>query len=111
MTMLRRISGSSSITSIFFITSFGEHRQSDGDNSSFAEVARQAELASVQLDAALDQQQAETGSRPAAHVAAPMKGSEQPLLILLRDADPVVLDHAHHESIFPKNTEANRDAR
>ena len=52
-------------------------------------------LPTVQIGTAFYQQQAESRARTSPHVAAAMKGFEQLLLVLLRNANPLVTNHAH----------------
>src|SRR5262245_48509505 len=91
--MFRRISGSSSMTNIFFMIR-SKYRKVDDDSCSFGKLAVEPNLSAVQFGAALDQQQAQPASRARADVAAAMKGFEQLLLICLGDANAAVTNDA-----------------
>ena len=73
--MFRRISGSSSITNIFFM-SHSEHGKLDTDGGALADAAAHLHLPAVQVGAAFHQQQAQPGTRAAPHIATPMEGIE-----------------------------------
>src|SRR5256885_1424841 len=98
---LRRISGSSSITKIFFILlrngwqwlalklgrrlgAIGQFRQPDGHPGAFTDFAFDVNFSAMQIDAPFDDDQAQTGARAVADVSATMKGREQPFAAGLR---------------------------
>ena len=58
--------------------------------------------AAVQLDQALDDRQAEAGAAMLGALAAALEALEHALLLLLRDADALVLDRErHHAGLAP----------
>ena len=91
--MLRRISGSSSMTSIFFISWF-QNRQPDSYRCAMSDFALNPHLAVVQFHATFYEQQAQSGAGPASDVGAAMKGGKQHLLIVLRNPDSLIANNA-----------------
>src|ERR1051325_1794635 len=91
--MFLRISGSSSMTSIFFMVR-SKNGKLDDHSCPFANFAVHLHLPVMQVGAAFHQQQAESGSRTGSYVAPPIKGLKQLLLIVLRNANPPIADDA-----------------
>src|SRR5262245_20515062 len=108
--MFRRISGSSSITKIFFMA-FSKCWQLHRHGRAFAQLALDLHFLAVQGTAALHQQQAESGAGTRSDVAAARKGAEQMLLILLRNAYPLIADHADHVASVLRHKEMHRCSR
>ena len=92
--MFRRISGSSSMTSIFFMVRAKNGKPYD-HRSPFADFTFHLDLPAVQFSAAFYQQQAKPGAGTSSHIAAPMEGLEQLLLIDVGDADPLIANDAY----------------
>src|SRR6185295_10631734 len=99
--MFRRISGSSSITRIFFITRSSDLRfatvrcsSKNGEPHShgraFADGAFDLDRALVQFNATFDDGQSQPGSRRVADIEAAVKGAEEPFPVRLRNADAAV---------------------
>src|SRR5438477_509651 len=105
--MFRRISGSSSMTNIFFIV-----RSKNGNlhrhGCALADLAVELHLPAVQFGAAFHQQQAKARARTCPHVAAAMKGVEHLLLIFFRNANPLVTNHTHCVMPVPRHREMHR---
>ena len=79
---------------MFFIISLKSgkpHR----DGRAFAEFAYNLHLPAVQIDAAFHEHQTKSRARTSPYVAVAMKGFEKLLLIFLRNANPLVANHAH----------------
>src|SRR6478609_9046077 len=92
--MFRRISGSSSMTNIFFMI-FLKSGKPHRHGRACAEFAFNLHLPAVQIGTAFHEQQAEPSAGSRSYVAAAMKGFEQLLLIFLWNANPLVTNHAH----------------
>src|ERR1043166_5726164 len=107
--MFRRISGSSSMTSIFFMAR-SKRRKSHRYRRAFAESALDLQFPAVQVGAAFHQQQAKARARARADVAAAVERAEQVLLVLRRYADALVADHAHRVVSFARHVELHRGA-
>src|SRR6185312_14114240 len=107
--MFLRISGSSSMTNIFFMV-FSKYGKPDRHNCSPANLAVHLEVATMQFRAVLHQQQAKTGAGPCPHVAAAMKCLEQSLMILFRNTDAFVTNNADEIATIPLHREAYRCA-
>ena len=90
--MFRRISGSSSMTSIFFMGS--KNRESNGDGGACTEGALEMDPAAVKFGAAFDQEQAQAGAGSRPDIAAAVKRFEQAILIFLWNADAMIANHA-----------------
>src|SRR5438477_13206599 len=105
--MFRRISGSSSMTNIFFMVR-SKHGKPDRHGCAFAKFAVQLHCPAVQVGAAFHQQEAKSRARARPDVAAAMKGAEQMLLILFWNADPLVTNHAHRVTSVPRHKEMHR---
>src|SRR3954451_7754357 len=108
--MFLRISGSSSITNIFFMIP-SKNRQTDGYGCAFPDAAVQLHLPSVQIRAAFHQQQAQPSPRTRPDIAPAMKCLEQLLLILPGDANSAVTNDAHGIGSVPVNPEVHGRAR
>src|ERR1035438_1505630 len=108
--MLRRISGSSSITNIFFMVR-SKNGQPDDDGCALANPALHLHLPAVQFGAAFHQQQTETGPGTAPDVAAAAKGLEQLLLILRRNPNPPITNDAYGVRPVPGHREMHRRSR
>src|SRR5437899_7336976 len=89
--MFRRISGSSSITNIFFMNRF-EKWKGDDDGCAFANFARESHPAAVQVSAAFHQHQAQSSARAGPHICAAVKRGKEFLLILVRNSNSPVAD-------------------
>src|SRR3954463_3622038 len=100
--MFLRISGSSSMTNIFFIIS-SKHRKLDRHGCSFANSAVHLHRPAVQFGATFHQQQSETCTRPRPYIAAAMEGLEQLLLIGLRNPNAPIANDAHGVTTLPPN--------
>src|SRR6185369_452918 len=91
--MFRRISGSSSMTNIFFMIP-SKNGQSECDGRALADLAVQLQPPTVQIGTALHQQQSEPSAGPRSHIVAAMKGFEQMLLVYFRNTDALVANGA-----------------
>src|SRR5882724_10604666 len=98
--MFRRISGSSSMTNIFFMVAL-KYGKPDRDSCSPANLTIQLDFPAMQFRAAFHEQQAEPGAGPRAHIAAAMKRLEQMLPVRLRNADALVADDTHRIRSVP----------
>src|ERR1035441_9075675 len=105
--MFLRISSSSSITNIFFMVR-SKDRKPDYHGSAFAELAVHLHLSAVQFGAPFHQKQAKAGPGTAPDVASATKGLEQLLLILLRNANPLITKDAHRVRPVSLNHETHR---
>ena len=92
--MFLRISGSSSMTRIFFMF-VPKDGKSDCHGCALTNPALHVHLSAVQFGAAFHQKQAQAGARTAANVATAMKGLEKLLLVLFSDADPTITHDAY----------------
>ena len=98
--MFLRISGSSSITNIFFIIR-SKNGKLDRDCCALAHLTVELHLPAVQFCAAFHQQQAKPRARTGSDVATAMKGLEQSLLIVFRNADSLIANGAHRVRPVP----------
>ena len=71
-----------------------EKRQSYGKNRAFSFNALELDFATVQIHAALNNQQSQASSRDLSHVTATMERLEQSLLVRRRNATPSIRDAA-----------------
>src|SRR5437016_14101932 len=105
--MFRRISGSSSMTSIFFMVR-SKNRKPDRHGCALANLAVELHRPAVQVGAAFHHQEAKARARACPDVAAAMKGFKQLLLIFLRNANPLVMNHTHRVMPVPRHREMHR---
>jgi hypothetical protein len=73
--MFRRISGSSSITNIFFMVP-SKNRQPNCNGGALADSALYQHLPVMQVGTPLHEHQTQSGARTRSHVASAMKGFE-----------------------------------
>src|SRR5687767_5978974 len=92
--MFLRISGSSSMTRIFFMF-VPKDGKSDCHGRALTNFAVHVDLPAVQIGAAFHQKQPQPGARTRANVAAAMKGLEKLLLVLVSDSDPAITHDAY----------------
>src|SRR5258708_2887298 len=104
--MFLRISGSSSMTSIFFMIC-SEYGKLDEDGCSFADLAVQLHLPAMQFGAAFHQQEAKARAGTGPDVASAMEGLEQLLLVLIGNANPLVANLADCIASVPLAREAH----
>src|SRR5207249_8447819 len=108
--MFRRISGSSSMTKIFFMVR-SKKGKPDRHGCALANLAANLHPPAVQFGAAFHQQQAKSCSGTRPDVASAMKGFEQLLLIVLRNANPVVTHDADGVLAIPLHREMHDRSR
>ena len=84
-----------------FLKSGKSHRY----GRALAEFAYHLHPPAVQVGAAFDEHQTKSRARTSPYVAATMKGFEELLLIFLRNANPLVTNHAHGISSMALNQE------
>ena len=95
---------------MFFIISLKSgkpHR----DGRAFPEFAYNLHLPAVQVGAAFHEHQTKARARTSPYVAAAMKGFEKLLLIFLRNANPLVANHAHRIGSIALNKEMDCRSR
>src|SRR5436190_14134393 len=91
--MFLRISGSSSMTNIFFMI-LSKKRKLDRDGRAFANLAVHLHLPAVQVGAAFHQKQAQPGAWTRPDVGSAVKGLKQLQLIFVGNANPGVANDA-----------------
>src|SRR5687767_10837320 len=92
--MFLLISGSSSMTRIFFMI-LSKDGKFDCHGCALTNPAVHVDLSAVQFGAAFHQKEAQPGAWTSPNVATAMKGLEKLLLILFSDSDPAITHDAH----------------
>src|SRR3954447_6075658 len=102
--MFRRISGSSSMTNIFFIIHF-KNRQIDEHGCALAHFAVYLHRPAVQFGAAFHQQEAKPGTRTGPDISAAVKSLKQLRLIRLGNANSLITNDAYSVMSVPFHRE------